>query len=120
MRNLCSHCGQRKWKFPESCGRKKNVLGNKGKLMGVMLSHAPWTFWWAGVPSWTVCLFGWLYGGLITTRTALMVCVCVCVTIELHLYIAIMPVWVTMKVVWTCIYIYIYRHIYRWGSGRTS
>ena len=40
-----------------------------------------------------------IFGGLITTGTALVVCVFV--TIELHLYIAIMPVWVIMKAVWT-------------------
>ena len=58
--------------------------------MGVMLSHAPWTFWLAGVPSWMVCLCGGLcggfladfladfwriVGGFITIGTALKVCV---------------------------------------------
>ena len=95
------------WKFLEFYGGQKKCFGEQRKTDGGDV-----------VPCSLDILVG-LCGGLLADCWRIFgglfdnywyctgVCVCVCVTIEIHLYIAIMPVWVTMKAVWTCIYTFI-------------
>ena len=80
MRNLCSYCGQRKMEISRILWKKKKCFGEQRKTDGgdvvpcsldILVGRCPFL---DGVPFWLVL---WrIFGGLITTGTALMVCVC--------------------------------------------